>query len=221
MGDEATYDFTYTEAMYREYFSCCADRAANARRLKLFFWYLILTFVCVWAIAVANDSAVSMLSGTILTAGASFLGFTEITGPSRQPTRGQMRAFFERHGVDVASSAHWEFRERVEIGESGIKVSFGPVGCSDESLTAAGTKPWSAWERASVADSLIVVARRKDASSRGHGGKRKEQAETAPLPEGPGEHEDAVIPLELLQGVDAKEYARWMRSHSSKAHRQK
>lgn len=203
-----TCDFLYTEQTYREYHRLRERRNMKARRspILLAALFAVLSAICLYV--VLTEFSWTALLCLIAFAACMASAICLLVRPAAKPDREAVREFFRRHGADVDAAAPWTFRERVEITGEGICVSYGPAGCRDADLTVV-CEPWSQWRSVTSSDGLIAVlcsdgAEDAEPESKGRPGRstagsaRHEQAR-----HGLGGCEDAVLPIESLDGKNA------------------
>lgn len=210
-------DFTYTKKTFREYFKLREHQNSNIMWIvlavitgattALFIWFLFddgfnvgaifCAAVCAFATAICIYSAVK---------------------PSEKPDHEEMHEFFRRHGCNVDVSNHWQFRERVEVAEDGIKISFGPVGCPDSKLCTL-SKPWELWKSVETSKEMLVVLCENDVANRTtafstpnstsleNAGLYRQRRCARDL------YEDAVLPVDALEGMDAERLAKVIGKH--------
>lgn len=200
-----TCDFLYTEQTYREYHRLRERRNMRTRRSRILVaaLFLVLSAICLYA--ALTEFSWTALACLIALAVCSASAICLLVKPAAKPDRDAMREFFRRHGADVDAAAPWTFRERVEITDGGVRVSYGPAGCRDADLTVI-YKPWSRWAGVTSSDELIAVLDKNDAGTEPEGRLGTSTAENErraqPLRDLDG-CEDAVLPVESLDGKNA------------------
>ena len=105
---------------------------------------------------------------------------------------------------DPRRTAPWTFHERIEIGDKGITICFGPADCSEEEFRAHSiTSPWGQWRAVRNGKVVLVIICRDDmkigptaAAVLGNSTSRDMW-----LVRRATQYEDAVIPKEKLRGM--------------------
>lgn len=208
----ATCDFTYTEKTFREYFKLREHQNSNVMWIVLAAITGAATALCIW-ILVDDGFNVEAIFCAAVCAFATAVCIYAAVKPSEKPDRGEMRDFFRRHGCNVDASDRWQFRERVEVDEECISISFGPVGCSDSELCTL-SKPWELWKSVETSKEMLVVLCENDAPNRTTAffTPNSTSIDNAELYQqrrcARDLYEDAVLPVDALEGMDAKRLAK-------------
>lgn len=228
----ASCDYMYTEQSFITYLNMLWRKESYMYKLRWIF-FIVCTIFTVLCIFLIPSNPLMALLGTILFGlGTLFFGYESFTGKmtyaikspqslkknNERQIRTMALGYFAKHGATNARSDNfkseepWAFRERIEIGESGILISFGPLNCSEEALNAHSFKlPWNACKGVSQTKEAVLILCRDDIKindallfwlSPGYTGG---MASMGRLVQRATQYEDALIPNEYLCGMTPKQ----------------
>ena len=208
----ATCDFTYTEKTFREYFKLREHQNSNVMWIVLAAITGAATALCIWVLFDDGFNVEAIFCAAVCAFATAVCIYAAVK-PSEKPDRGEMRDFFRRHGCNVDASDHWQFRERVEVDEECISISFGPVGCPDSELCTL-SKPWELWKSMETSKGMLVVLCENDVPNRSlaFSTPNSTSIDNAELYRqrrcARDLYEDAVLPVDALEGMDAERLAK-------------